>query len=139
MRASSIIAASVALVAGANAHYSYDNVTYTTEVVTAYTTVCPTPTEIVHGSQTYTVTEVSNLKPLVESEGLWDKQRDKHQWITRRLIRDFNFTVDHLDHHQLPLHSDQACLHSTCLHGTCHVLFHLVHPACFSQAWINLC
>lgn len=89
MRASSIIAASVALVAGANAHYSYDNVTYTTEVVTAYTTVCPTPTEIVHGSQTYTVTEVSNLKPLVESEGLWGKQRDKHQWITRRLIRDF--------------------------------------------------
>lgn len=60
MRASSIVAASVALVAGANAHYSYDNVTYTTEVVTAYTTVCPTPTEIVHGTQTYTVTEVSN-------------------------------------------------------------------------------
>lgn len=62
MRSSSIIAASVALVAGANAHYSYDNVTYTTEVVTAYTTVCPTPTEIVHGTQTYTVTEVSNCK-----------------------------------------------------------------------------
>lgn len=60
MRASSIVAASVALVAGANAHYSYDNVTYTTEVVTAYTTVCPTPTEIVHGTQTYTVTTVSN-------------------------------------------------------------------------------
>lgn len=61
MRASSIVAASVALVAGATAHYSYDNVTYTTEVVTAYTTVCPTPTEIVHGTQTYTVTEVSTL------------------------------------------------------------------------------
>lgn len=58
MRASSIVAASVALVAGANAH-SYDNVTYTTEIVTAYTTVCPTPTEIVYGTQTYTVTEVS--------------------------------------------------------------------------------
>lgn len=63
MRSSSIIAASVTLVAGANAIYSYDNVTYTTEVVTAYTTVCPTPTEIVHGSQTYTVTEVRNCKP----------------------------------------------------------------------------
>lgn len=61
MRASSIVAASVALVAGANAHYSYDNVTYTTQVVTAYTVVCPTPTEIVHGTQTYTVTEVSKL------------------------------------------------------------------------------
>lgn len=58
MRASTIIAASVALVAGANA---WDNVTYTTEVVTAYTTVCPGPTEIVHGSQTYTVTEVSEI------------------------------------------------------------------------------
>lgn len=62
MRASSIIAASAVFVAGVNAHYSYDNVTYTTEVVTAYTTVCPTPTVIVHGRQTYTVTEVSICK-----------------------------------------------------------------------------
>lgn len=70
MRASSIVAASVALVAGANAHYSYDNVTYTTEVVTAYTTVCPTPTEIVHGTQTYTVTEVNSPTRLNPTKSL---------------------------------------------------------------------
>lgn len=58
MRCSSAIIASAALVAGANA--TYDNVTYTTEIVTAYTTYCPSPTAIVHGKKTYTVTEVSN-------------------------------------------------------------------------------
>ena len=54
MRYSAI--ASIALVAGASA---WDNVTYTTEVVTSYTTYCPGPTSIVHGQKTYTVTEVS--------------------------------------------------------------------------------
>jgi hypothetical protein len=37
------------------------DVTYTTEVVTAYTTYCPYPTEVVHGSTTYTVTEATTL------------------------------------------------------------------------------
>ena len=57
MRAASVVAASAALVAGANA---WANATYTTEVVTAYTTYCPKPTQVVHGAKTYTVTKVSN-------------------------------------------------------------------------------
>ena len=55
---SSVIAASAALVAGANA-YGNGTVSYTTEVLTAYTTYCPAATSIVHNSHTYTVTEVS--------------------------------------------------------------------------------
>lgn len=58
MRYSSAIVASAALVAGANA---WDNVTYTTEIVTAYTTYCPSPTAITHGTHTYTVTEATTL------------------------------------------------------------------------------
>lgn len=57
MRTSSIILASAALVASTSAH---SNVTYTTEIVTAYETYCPSPTEIVHGTKTYTVTKVSD-------------------------------------------------------------------------------
>lgn len=34
---------------------------FTTKVVTSYTTYCPTPTEIVHGEITYTVTEATTL------------------------------------------------------------------------------
>lgn len=34
----------------------------TTEVVTAYTTYCPEPTTISHGSQTHVVTEVCPVK-----------------------------------------------------------------------------
>jgi len=57
-------AAVAAFVAGASAHYgSYSNetVVYTTEVVTAYTTYCPGPTTIAHGTKTYTVTEATTL------------------------------------------------------------------------------
>jgi hypothetical protein len=63
----SIIAMGAALISAASAHYTNDTepaVTYTTEVVTAYTTYCPAATEIVHGEQTYTVTEVSSINPL---------------------------------------------------------------------------
>ncbi|KAF9774595.1 hypothetical protein IL306_007362 [Fusarium sp. DS 682] len=52
-------AAALAFAAGVAAHAK--NVTYTTEVVTAYTTYCPGPTEIVHGDKTYTVTEATTL------------------------------------------------------------------------------
>ncbi len=48
-------AAVLATAAGVSA---WNNVTYTTEVVTAVTTYCPAATEITHGGQTYTVTEV---------------------------------------------------------------------------------
>lgn len=62
MRTSSVVAASAAFAAGANA---WGNVTYTTEVVTAYTTYCPSPTSpthVVHGTKTYTITEVSHVQ-----------------------------------------------------------------------------
>jgi hypothetical protein len=39
----------------------HGNMTYTTEVVTAYTTYCPAATEITHGTNTYTVTEPTTL------------------------------------------------------------------------------
>lgn len=58
MRSATVVAA---LAAGASAtHYAQGNgtVSYTTEVLTAYTTYCPASTTIVHGSETYTVTEV---------------------------------------------------------------------------------
>ncbi|MCJ1383728.1 hypothetical protein MMC17_006842 [Xylographa soralifera] len=56
----SVIAVSAALVAGASAQWNGTTV-YTTEVVTAYTTYCPAATSIVHGNQTYTVTEATTL------------------------------------------------------------------------------
>ena len=61
----SMITASAALVAGAAA-WGNDTIQYTTEVVTAYTTYCPASTQITHGTQTYTVTEVR--ESLVSSE-----------------------------------------------------------------------
>ena len=60
MRSAAVIAASAALVAGANA-WANDTIVYTTEVLTAYTTYCPAATSIVHNSKTYTVTEVSSF------------------------------------------------------------------------------
>ncbi|RSL39847.1 Clock-controlled protein 6 [Fusarium euwallaceae] len=53
-------AAALAFAAGVAAH-AKSNVTYTTEVVTAYTTYCPGPTEITHGGKTYTITEATTL------------------------------------------------------------------------------
>lgn len=50
-------AAVLAAAAGASAHYG-GNATVVTEVVTAYTTYCPGPTQITHGTQVYHVTEV---------------------------------------------------------------------------------
>ena len=47
--------------ATSSAYEHHEDVTYTTEVVTAYVTYCPSPTEIVHGSTTYTVTEPTTL------------------------------------------------------------------------------
>jgi len=57
MRSSTVIAASAALVAGANA-YGNATIEYTTKVLTAYTTYCPEATSIVHNDQTYVITEV---------------------------------------------------------------------------------
>lgn len=64
-------AAVVALVAGASAAH---NVTYTTEVVTAYTTYCPVPTTITYGASTYTVTEVSQTKTISTKSPAWTRQ-----------------------------------------------------------------
>ncbi|TQS33243.1 hypothetical protein Golomagni_06419 [Golovinomyces magnicellulatus] len=52
------VAAVIAAAAGAAAN---SNVTVTTEVVDVYTTYCPGPTQITHGSKTYTVTEATTL------------------------------------------------------------------------------
>ncbi|CAF9924176.1 MAG: hypothetical protein HETSPECPRED_005519 [Heterodermia speciosa] len=60
MRSATVIAASAALVAGANA-WANDTIIYTTEVLTAYTTYCPAATSVVHNSKTYTVTEATTL------------------------------------------------------------------------------
>ena len=49
----------VALVAAATAVAANNGTSYTTEVVTAYTTYCPEATTITHGNKTYTVTSVS--------------------------------------------------------------------------------
>lgn len=48
----------LALAATASASYGYGNVSYTTEVVTAYTTYCPEATQLTYNGQTYTITEV---------------------------------------------------------------------------------
>jgi len=40
---------------------AFQNVTYTTEVVTAVTTYCPEPTELTYGGTTYTITEATTL------------------------------------------------------------------------------
>lgn len=62
MRASSVFAAALSVVA-VSANYGYGNETKytTTEVVTEYTTYCPYPTTIVENNHTYTVTEATTL------------------------------------------------------------------------------
>lgn len=50
-----------AVVAAAAAVSANKNATVVTEVVDVYTTYCPGPTQITHGSKTYTVTEPTTL------------------------------------------------------------------------------
>lgn len=54
-------AAVLALAATAAASYSNETVVYTTEVHTAYTTVCPAATELTYNGVTYTATESQTL------------------------------------------------------------------------------
>ncbi|RCI09310.1 hypothetical protein L249_1554 [Ophiocordyceps polyrhachis-furcata BCC 54312] len=54
------VAAVLAVAAGASAQYG-GNATVVTEVVDVYTTYCPGPTQITHGSKTYTVTAPTTL------------------------------------------------------------------------------
>ena len=56
----STVTGSLALAAGASANYN-GSVAYTTEIVDVYTTYCPYATQLTYNSQTYTVTEVSQL------------------------------------------------------------------------------
>ena len=58
MKFAAVIAAAVT---GASAYGYSANVTYTTEVVTAYTTYCPYATQVTVGESTYTVTEVCSV------------------------------------------------------------------------------
>lgn len=53
-------AAVLAAAAGASARYGA-NVTEVTVVVDSYTTYCPSPTHITHGTMTYTVTKPTTL------------------------------------------------------------------------------
>lgn len=54
----SSVAAVLAAVAGVHAWSGANNVTYTTEVVTALTTYCPEATVLTHAGSTYTITSV---------------------------------------------------------------------------------
>jgi hypothetical protein len=54
------VVALAALAATASAHYN-GTVVYTTEVHTAYTTVCPASTELTFNGVTYTATEATTL------------------------------------------------------------------------------
>ncbi len=116
MRFSTVATASAALVAGASA-YSNGTV-YTTEVVTSFTTYCPSPTTVVHNSQTYTVTEVRL------STFQW---RVIAIWILEFRALEQGRADSNLgyypDHHQLPVYRHQASHH---LDGR--VLLHLVIP-----------
>lgn len=54
----------LALAATVAATYNGTAPSYTTEVVTAYTTYCPAATQLSYNGQTYTVTEVSIIESL---------------------------------------------------------------------------
>lgn len=51
-----------ALVLAATGAMANKNVTYVTEVVSAYTTYCPGPTVISHADKTYTITKVRRIR-----------------------------------------------------------------------------
>jgi len=51
----------LAIAATASASYSNETVVYTTEVHTAYTTVCPAATQLTYNGVTYTATESQTL------------------------------------------------------------------------------
>jgi hypothetical protein len=55
------VVALAAFVATASASYYNGTVVYTTEVYTAYTTVCPAATELTFNGKTYTATESTTL------------------------------------------------------------------------------
>jgi hypothetical protein len=56
------VAAILAAATGAFAHGHYNvSTSYTTEVVTAYTTYCPGPTIITHSDKVYTITSATTL------------------------------------------------------------------------------
>lgn len=132
MRTSSVIAASAAFVAGANA---WGNVTYTTEVVTAYTTYCPSSTQVVHGTKTYTVTSVSSrvemASNLTSNLFFFVPSLPSTYWsglhsqaiIVHSMLIDFCCLGHYFGDHRLPVHRDQ-----TDHHQACRVLFLLVPP-----------
>ena len=60
MRFSTALLAAALAAVSVSANFNASTV-YTTEVVTAYTTFCPAATSIVHGTQTYVVTEVRTI------------------------------------------------------------------------------
>ena len=63
MQLSTLLTALALAASSVSATYNASTV-YTTEVLTAYTTYCPAATSIVHGTQTYIVTEVKKYRNL---------------------------------------------------------------------------
>jgi hypothetical protein len=61
MQFSTAFALLATAVVSVSAGHGYDNVTYTTEVVTAYVTYCPAATMLTYGTNTYTVTGPTTL------------------------------------------------------------------------------
>lgn len=118
------VVALAALVASVSAGYSNETVVYTTEVHTAYTTVCPASTELTFNGVTYTATAVSNPpKSALEKTKSSSLARERRVHVGSS---DWNGLVSgpaqseslltslpehHLDHHQLPLHHCQANHH----------------------------
>lgn len=59
-----VLAFAAGAIAGGEGYGAPSNVTYTTVWMTALTTVCPSPTEVVQGSKTWTVTEVRTQRSI---------------------------------------------------------------------------
>lgn len=58
---------------GPHGHSNGTAPAYVTEVVTAYTTYCPEPTEITHAGETYTVSEATTLTITNCPGGKWQQ------------------------------------------------------------------
>ena len=126
----------LAATASASYGYGYSNVSYTTEVVTEYTTYCPEATQVSYNGQTYTVTEVRTLGRAgdgVDGGGMRQQIASiAHHTlaisqISDRPNRKLILVIAHLpDHHQLPLHHQQASLRHQ-LRGLQHLVCPSIH------------
>jgi len=116
MQFSLVALAALAATVSAN---SNGTVVYTTEVHTAYTTVCPAATELTFNGHTYTATEVSSSTPTRRwtSAARWEWEAARsapRSPVSSTILLDSiltRFIVHYLDYHQLPMHRRQASYH----------------------------